>query len=140
MKPFVDTVAFIVHRDGRILVEKRKSTKETDPGKIAIPGGHVEDGESLEQACARELKEELGLECNEFRFITKFLHYTGVEDQMIHFYSCEGWRGEAASMEAEDVIWVSLEDIGLLDFDVDRKATAEYIRKQWLKERNDSIG
>lgn len=56
---FVDTVALIVEKEGRLLVERRKLTKETDPGKVAIPGGHVEGGESLEEACRRELKEEL---------------------------------------------------------------------------------
>jgi ADP-ribose pyrophosphatase YjhB (NUDIX family) len=30
---------------------------------VVVPGGHVESGESLEEACKRELKEELGLEC-----------------------------------------------------------------------------
>ena len=60
MKDFVNTVALIVEEDGRLLVERRKLTKETDPGKVAIPGGHVEGGESLEEACRRELHEELG--------------------------------------------------------------------------------
>ena len=128
MKPIVDTVAFILHRDGRVLVEKRKSTKETDPGRTVIPGGHVEDGESLEEACARELKEELGLVCDEFRFITKLLHKTEKEEQMVHYYSCEGWRGEPSPMEADEIAWVSLEEIGVLDFEVDRNAVAEFTR------------
>ncbi|NQT07735.1 NUDIX domain-containing protein [Candidatus Bathyarchaeota archaeon] len=49
----VDTVALIVEKEGRLLVERRKLTKETDPGKVAIPGGHVEEGESLDVACMR---------------------------------------------------------------------------------------
>ena len=128
MKPIVDTVAFILHRDGRILVEKRRCTKETDPDRIAIPGGHVEDGESLEEACARELREELGLECEGFRFIARLLHLTETEDQMVHYYSCEAWRGEPSPKEAERIFWVSLDDMGSLDFEVDREAVAEFTR------------
>lgn len=31
-------------------------------------------------------------------------------------------------MEADEIAWVSLEDIGMLDFEVDRKAVAEFTR------------
>ena len=55
----VDTVALIVLQDDTVLVERRGLHKATDPGVVVIPGGHVEEGESLEDACKRELKEEL---------------------------------------------------------------------------------
>jgi len=84
----VDTVALVVEKDGRLLVERRKLSKETDPGKVAIPGGHVEDGESLEEACRRELYEELGLTCRGFNFIVSLPHRTGSEDQVVHYFSC----------------------------------------------------
>lgn len=51
-------VSACVWRDGKVLlVERAKPPK----GIWAFPGGHVELGESLEQAAARELHEESGL-------------------------------------------------------------------------------
>jgi 8-oxo-dGTP diphosphatase len=51
-------VSVSVWRDGKVLlVERGKEPK----GIWAFPGGHVEPGESLEAAAARELKEETGL-------------------------------------------------------------------------------
>ena len=69
MKPTVDTVAFIVTRGESILVERRSLEKKTDPGPVAIPGGHVEEGETLTEACGLELAEEQYLICDEFRFV-----------------------------------------------------------------------
>ena len=47
--------------DGCVL-EQRRADKSTDPGRIMIPGGHIEAGESQLQALQRELAEELGLQ------------------------------------------------------------------------------
>jgi ADP-ribose pyrophosphatase YjhB (NUDIX family) len=51
--------AVVVH-DGRLLLVRRAN----DPGRglWSVPGGRVEAGESPEAACAREVREETGLD------------------------------------------------------------------------------
>lgn len=44
-----------------ILLCRRNPTAKAYPGKWDLPGGHIEDGESAEQALVRELREELGI-------------------------------------------------------------------------------
>ena len=80
----VNVVALIVRKNNKILLERRKKNRKVDPGKIAIPGGHVEGAETLEQTCKRELEEELGLECSDFRHIISVPHNTLREKQMVH--------------------------------------------------------
>ncbi|HUS60449.1 MAG TPA: NUDIX domain-containing protein [Nevskiaceae bacterium] len=126
----VDVVAFIVHKNKKILMEKRKLNKKTDPGKVVIPGGHVEQGESFEEACQRELKEELGIECQNFKFIIKLLHHTDIENQMTHYFSCEEWKGKPVSHEAEKIFWVGLEQLNILDFEIDKKAAKEFFQRR----------
>ena len=46
--------------EGRVLMVER-SAHVRSPGLWCFPGGHVEPGESLQDAVARELLEELGL-------------------------------------------------------------------------------
>lgn len=53
----VDAVVF--DGDGRLLLIKRKSPPFK--GHYALPGGFVELGETVEQAVARELREETGI-------------------------------------------------------------------------------
>ncbi len=55
---------------GGILVQKRALTKKKNPGKWDMPSaGHVDAGETLLEACVRETKEELGLNCSQKDFI-----------------------------------------------------------------------
>jgi 8-oxo-dGTP diphosphatase len=123
----VDVVALIVRKNNEILVEKRKKDRRVDPGKTAIPGGHVEDPESLEQACARELKEELELECSDFRFVASMPHDTISEKQMVHYYSCENWKGVPKNREADSIFWISIENLGCLDFEIDKSAIRRFL-------------
>ena len=58
------SVVFIALFDeqGRILLQKRSKTKETNPGKWTYSAsGHVDSGESVKDAAYRESFEEIGL-------------------------------------------------------------------------------
>lgn len=57
--PLPVTAAVVVNREKKILIAKRNHA----PGlnKWALPGGFVEDGESAEAGCLREVREETGI-------------------------------------------------------------------------------
>ena len=56
----VPTVDIIIQASSRILLVKRK--KEPFKGCMAIPGGYVNEGETVENAAKREVKEETSLD------------------------------------------------------------------------------
>ena len=53
----------LVIRDGKVLTGTRK--ERASRGQICGPGGHIEAGETPEEAARREAEEEFGIICNE---------------------------------------------------------------------------
>lgn len=109
-------VSASVWRDGKVLlVERAKPAK----GIWAFPGGHVELGETLEQAAARELHEETGM-------TARFTRLLGLYDVIrrdtaglvsVH-YVIACYLGEAgpeepvAASDAAAVRWVDPDALG----------------------------
>jgi 8-oxo-dGTP diphosphatase len=57
-------VGAAILREGRILRLQRSPDRAFLPGLWDIPGGHVEEGETLETALRREVIEETGFAVN----------------------------------------------------------------------------
>ncbi len=124
----VDTVALIVLRGDEVLVERRGLHKETDPGIVVIPGGHVEEGETLEEACKRELKEELDLDCSSFTFMDRMLWNTPKEIQNVHYFRCDDWRGMPKKLEADEIFFIKTSDLSPIDIEKEREILEKYLK------------
>jgi 8-oxo-dGTP pyrophosphatase MutT (NUDIX family) len=93
------TLCTLVDRRGkRVLLGMKK--QGFGSGKWNGFGGKVKDGETLEQAAARELYEELGVRAESIRKVCEltfeFPHVPKVRrwDQLVHVFLVEKWDGE----------------------------------------------
>ncbi len=123
----LECVALMLIKDGSVLAERRSLTKLLAPGAVAIPGGHLEAGESPEDGVRRELSEELELEAGDLLYVCSLLDCSE-ELRRLHYYAIEVWDGEMANNEAAELLWIPLASPEILDFSVDRQAVAEFGR------------
>lgn len=120
-------VGFLLFADGSVLVERRRSDRRLLPGILAVPGGHLEPGESPETALARELREELDVTAVESRYLCSLLHQSD-ELRCLDYFAVPRWQGEIRVLEAAAVEWLPLTAIDRLDLEVDRIACRELQR------------
>src|SRR5690606_7419628 len=93
--PALTTDCVVFDESGRVLLIRRKFPPFE--GGFALPGGFVDVGETVEDACRRELKEETGLEAGDLTLIGVYSDPT--RDPRGHTCSVafigSGVRGEA---------------------------------------------
>ncbi|KAJ3999255.1 NUDIX hydrolase domain-like protein [Lentinula boryana] len=66
--PKVGVGVFVLNQEGQFLLGKRAGSH--GHGTWALPGGHLEAGESFEDCAAREVLEETNLKIQNIRFLT----------------------------------------------------------------------
>ena len=111
--------AMFINSDGAVLLGLRSTTKRTWPGYWDIIGGHVEDGESLDDALVRESREEVGVIPFRFKLIARFkerqpeIH----GDALHHVYAVTSWQGgHPANVcdEHTELKWFGIGEMSLL--------------------------
>jgi len=60
-KEYDISVKMLLFDDGKCLLLQRSMSSKGNPGKWELPGGKVDEGESLEAVIVREVEEETGL-------------------------------------------------------------------------------
>jgi 8-oxo-dGTP pyrophosphatase MutT (NUDIX family) len=102
-----------VIRDGaRILLIRRGHAIERAPGTWALVGGAVEPGESLEEALAREVREEVGVRIRPGEEFRRTIGPGG--EFLIHWFEAAidpaGQRPRPHPVEVAEVRWATPEE------------------------------
>ncbi len=111
MKQRLEVVGAVVRRDGRFLLGQRPEGK-SQAGRWEFVGGKVEAGETLEEALARECREELALEIRGVRVCAAVTHE--YPDRIVHLtlLECVPAPGsEPVALEHRRIGWFSPEEI-----------------------------
>ncbi len=100
-------VGVLIQPDGRFLLTSRPAGK-VYAGYWEFPGGKLEAGESIAQALARELHEELGIEALEIEaWKTEVVDYPHALVRL-NFCKVHAWRGALQMREGQSCAWEQL--------------------------------
>lgn len=111
-------VAAVIERSDRRLLIGQRRRGDTSPLKWEFPGGKVEQGETPEDALARELTEELGATLQKCVPIGRVVHkYAEAADQLeILFFAAAISDSELTPHSFEKITWVLPKELGDYDF------------------------
>jgi 8-oxo-dGTP diphosphatase len=98
-----------------VLLGRRAANREFYPDVWDVPGGHLEPGESSEQALVRELREEIGVTPTAWASLGEFRESLpgGNGSIVLHLYAVTSWNGAPRNLSPEEhseVAWFAVED------------------------------
>ena len=102
-------VGILISADGRFLLTSRPAGK-VYAGFWEFPGGKLESGETVEQALARELAEELGIALNPADVQLWKQQMVDYPHALVRLNFCKVtvWQGELHMREQQQAAWQSL--------------------------------
>lgn len=105
----------VFDRQGRLLLQKRSMSKDVQPGKWDTSvGGHLDPGESYEEAAKREMFEELGISGIPLTFLHAYQMRSDFESENVAtFTACHDGPFPFSVVEIEKVRFWTPQEIEL---------------------------
>jgi len=107
-------VAAIINND-EVLISLRPDHVHQG-GLWEFPGGKVEQGESVEAALIRELKEEIGIEIEHTTPLIRISHNYLDKSVLLDVWRIHSFKGEAHGAEGQQVRWCKINQLNPSDF------------------------
>ena len=95
---------------GRILLNRREGNRDL-VGLWEFPGGKREPGETSEQALARELREELGIEADIGPWLMEVPQLYPDKRLRLEVRQISSWKGTPRGREGQAIMWVTPEKL-----------------------------
>lgn len=100
-------ISVIVNQKNEVLISKR-SADVHQANRWEFPGGKIESNESPELALSRELKEELGIDVVDSRFLTLLEYDYGDKKVCLHAFIVTKFFGLPLGLEGQPIQWVKI--------------------------------
>ena len=124
---FLSAVYLIIkNENNEILLQRRQGTKLW-PGFLALPAGHVDEGENAYDAVIREAKEELGITISVKDIIDIFTVNRRNKSLMPYYdvyFEIDSYEGEITISEPEkcsELVWSDINNLpnDMIDFEIE---------------------
>ena len=111
-----ETVLAYIEIDGLyLMLYRNKKKNDMSEGKWMGVGGHIEPGETPDQALIREVKEETNLDVISFRYVAKLLFVNNDYQEIMHLYKVDEVEGEMKECNEGELRYIPKELINSLN-------------------------
>jgi len=124
---FLSSVYLIIKNEkNEILLQRRQGTKLW-PGFLALPAGHIDEGENAYDAVVREAREEIGIEIS-ISDITDTFVVNRRNKSLLPYYDVyfeiDNYKGEIKISEPEkcsELVWCDINNLpeDMIDFEIE---------------------
>lgn len=114
-RTIINVAVGVVIRQQRFFVCRRLSHQHQG-GKWEFPGGKIDQGETVEEALRRELKEEIGIDVQSTQTLMDITFSYPDKTVMLHVSIVSDFTGKEYGAEGQENKWVSFAELTQLDF------------------------
>ena len=108
----VETVLLYLEQDGKyLMLYRNKKKKDINKGKWIGIGGHIEEGETKEEALVRECKEETSLNLLYYSLRGKLVFVIDGYEETCYLYTSSSFEGEIQECDEGELAFVNKEEI-----------------------------
>ncbi|MBA3913581.1 MAG: NUDIX domain-containing protein [Acidobacteriales bacterium] len=109
-------VAALIVRGDQLLICQR-TRHQPMPLKWEFPGGKIEEGEQPQEALRRELEEELGIDADVGKLVSRIrFQYKNGGAVDLQFFRVDHFGGEIENRIFKEVRWAKLTELPSFDF------------------------
>lgn len=132
---FLSSIYLIIHNEeGKILLQRRQGTKLW-PGFLALPAGHIDEGEEDPYAASiREAKEELGITITEEDLTEPFVVCRRNKSLLPYFdvyFLVTNYKGKISIKEPEkcsELVWADIKKLPKDIIDFEKEAIENHLK------------
>ena len=112
MEETIKTVLCYLKKDNcYLLLYRNKKQNDLNEGKWMGVGGHLENGETIDQAAIREVFEETGLHVHSLKCAAEILFINDDYQEIMYLYEITDFSGEQIECNEGELKWVPIKDI-----------------------------
>ena len=106
------TVLVYIEKNHQYLMLLRdKEENDLNEGKWMGVGGHLEEGETKEQALIREVREETGLKVLSYLYCGELLFINDDYEEIIYLYQVNSFSGELIDCDEGTLKWIDIDKV-----------------------------